>query len=156
LSGGAGAALVHNSQMKPDGSYAFNYETDDGQRRQESGQPSSSSAGSIVQTGSWSYTGSDGKLYKVQFIADEFGYRPVGGHLHPAHQQAQRQARLLAGQREARIQRQAGQVRTRQIEGRNRGQEVRTRQEGARSRTEQERSRPDRQQSRNHSGSRFQ
>ena len=78
------------------------YETNDGQRRQESGQPSSSSAGSIVQSGSWSYTGLDGKLYEVSFVADELGYRPVGGHLHPAHRQAMRQARMLAGLRQAR------------------------------------------------------
>ena len=78
-------------------SLCSSYETPDGQRRQETGQPSSSSAGSIVQAGSWSYTGIDGKLYEVTFVADELGYRPVGGHIHPAHIQAQRQARRLAG-----------------------------------------------------------
>ena len=106
--------------------YVFlSYETNDGQRRQESGQPSSSNAGSIVQSGSWSYTGLDGKLYEVSFVADELGYRPVGGHLHPAHRQAMRQARMLAGQRQARGERgQPSRVRQRE---RSRGQNARTR-----------------------------
>ena len=127
----------------------FSYETPDGQTRQETGQPSSASAGSIVQTGSWSYTGQDGKLYEVKFVADEFGYRPVGDHIHPAHQQAQRQARLLAGQRQARGQRletsrtRKQEVRTRGQEVRTRGQEVRTRGQAVRTRTEQQRPRSD-------------
>merc|ERR1712013_288168 len=37
LSAGKGAAIVQNSKMNTDGSYAFNYETNDGVRRQESG-----------------------------------------------------------------------------------------------------------------------
>eukprot|EP00092_Neocalanus_flemingeri_P013496 GFUD01014555.1.p1 GENE.GFUD01014555.1~~GFUD01014555.1.p1 ORF type:complete len:248 (-),score=74.48 GFUD01014555.1:131-874(-) len=161
LAGGNRAALVHNSKIQRDGSYAFNYETTDGQRRQESGQPSSSSAGSIVQTGSWSYTGSDGKLYEVQFIADEFGFRPVGDHIHPAHQQAQRQARLLAGQRHVRAQRaepartRQQELRTRGQEGRTRGQEGRIRQQETRGRADAVRSRPERQQQRNRRESRF-
>jgi len=154
LAGGNRAALVHNIKMQRDGSYAFNYETNDGQRRQEKGEPSSSSAGSIVQTGGWSYTGTDGKLYEVQFIADEFGYRPIGQHIHPAHQQAQRQARLLAGQRQARTQR-SEPARTRQQEVRTRGQEVRSRQQETRARADAVRSRPDRGQNRNGRGARF-
>jgi len=138
---GKGAAIVQNSKMNTDGSYAFNYETNDGVRRQESGEPSSSSTGSIVQSGSWSYTGLDGKLYEVSFVADELGYRPVGGHIHPAHQQAQRQARRLAGQREERQQR--GQpARTRQQDTRTRGQQDRNRAQEVRTRNQEVRRRP--------------
>jgi len=140
VAGGHGAAIVQKSRMEADGSYAFNYETNDGVRRQESGQPSSSQTGSIVQSGSWSYTGLDGKLYEVSFVADELGYRPVGGHIHPAHQQAQRQARRLAGQRQKRQQR--GQTgRNRQQEVRTRGQEGRTRAQEGRARAQEERTR---------------
>merc|ERR1712106_687981 len=73
------------------------------------------------------YTGLDGKLYEVSFVADELGYRPVGGQIHPAHRQAMRQARMLAGQRhqESRL----GQPvkRTRGLELKTRGQERQTR-----------------------------
>merc|ERR1712106_60251 len=152
--GGQRAAIVQSNKMEADGSYAFSYETKDGQRRQESGQPSSSNAGSIVQSGSWSYTGLDGKLYEVSFVADELGYRPVGGHLHPAHRQAQRQARMLAGQRQARGKR--GQPsRVRQKEDRSRGQEVRPRNQerrtrvgGVRNRDQEQRTRTQRQDTR--------
>jgi len=143
-SSSAGPARIQNSKMESDGSYAFNYETNDGVRRQESGQPSSSKTGSIVQSGSWSYTGLDGKLYEVSFVADELGYRPVGGHIHPAHQQAQRQARRLAGQRQergqaARTRQQA--VRPRGQQERNRSQEVRTRNQEVRRRPQNKRAR---------------
>jgi len=130
---GQRAAIVQSNKMEADGSYAFSYETNDGQRRQESGQPSSSNAGSIVQSGSWSYTGLDGKLYEVSFVADELGYRPVGGHLHPAHRQAMRQARMLAGQRQARGER--GQP------SRERQQDNRSRLQGERTRGQERRSR---------------
>merc|ERR1712106_814080 len=117
---GQRAAIVQSNKMGADGSYTFSYETKDGQRRQESGQPSSSNAGSIVQSGSWSYTGLDGKLYEVSFVADELGYRPVGGHLHPAHRQAMRQARMLARLRHQ-------ESRLRQPEERRRGLELKIR-----------------------------
>jgi len=140
----AGGALVHTNNMEVDGTYNFNYLTQDGQSRQEKGSPSPGIGGSIVQSGSWSYTGSDGQVYTVEFVADELGYRPVGQHLHPAHQQAQRQARLLAGHRQR-----EEQTRTRNQERRTRGQEVRVRQQEPREREGTVRSRSDRQQTRN-------
>jgi len=74
-----GEALVYNNKMNKDGSYAFNYETSDGQKRQEEGKESSS--GGYSQTGGWEYVGADGKIYSVTFVADENGFRPVGLHL---------------------------------------------------------------------------
>jgi len=130
------SAVVHTSRMNLDGSYTFKYETGDGQSRQENGQPSSS--GSIVQSGSWSYIGSDGKEYSVEFVADELGYRPIGDHLHPAHREAQRQARQLAENRE-RTRNQNG--RTRENNSRSRNQEERSKNSLLRSRVEEDRSR---------------
>ena len=83
-----------------------------------------------MQAGSWSYTGLDGKLYQVTFVADELGYRPVGGHIHHAHIQAQRQARRLAGKQ---ITNRGGR--------RSRGQEERTRSQGVRTKRQEERTR---------------
>ena len=81
-----------------------------------------------MQAGSWSYTGIDGKLYQVTFVADELGYRPVGGHIHQAHIQAQRQARRLAGDQ---ITNRGGR--------RTRGQEERIRSQGVRTKSQDER-----------------
>jgi hypothetical protein len=71
-------AVVYNNKMNNDGSYAFNYETNDGQSRQEQGQIGAN--GGMSQTGGWQYV-IDGKTYGVTFVADENGYRPVGLHL---------------------------------------------------------------------------
>ena len=46
--------------------------TEEGQQRPEGG---------IKQAGSWEYLGPDGKIYKVEFTADENGFRPFGEHL---------------------------------------------------------------------------
>ena len=96
--------------MNLDGSYKFRYSTKDGMFRQESGKPDSSS-GSLVQTGSWSYTGADGKQYQMKFVADQFGFRPEGAHLHVAHQLAFKQQEMLARRARARQARKAKQSR---------------------------------------------
>ena len=92
-------------KMNLDGSYRFRYSTKDGMFRQESGKPSSS--GSLVQSGSWSYTGADGQQYQMKFVADQFGFRPEGSHLHLAHQLAAKQHEMLARRARARQARQA-------------------------------------------------
>ena len=37
--------------------------------------------GAMSQSGSWEYLGPDGQVYKIQFVADENGFRPSGAHL---------------------------------------------------------------------------
>lgn len=103
-------ALVSSKRGK-DG-YTFSYRTEDGQKRQEKGKVNS---GSMVTRGGWEYVGSDGRLYKTEFIADELGYRPVGEHIHPAFVQMARQAKLLAERRR-------GGFRGRQVRGGAAGQ----------------------------------
>jgi len=51
--------------------YSFGYATADGQTRQESGH------GGAVQ-GSYSYVDANGDFRKVSYVADAFGYRPIG------------------------------------------------------------------------------
>ena len=53
-------ARLQRSKMNDDGSYSFRYETEDGMAREERGQPRGQGV-----TGSWSYTGEDGKQYQV-------------------------------------------------------------------------------------------
>lgn len=45
--------------------------------KDEEGKPASA----IVSTGSYSYTGDDGKNYLVSYTADENGFQPKGEHL---------------------------------------------------------------------------
>jgi hypothetical protein len=35
----------------------------------------------MSQTGGWEYIGPDGQLYRIDFIADENGFRAIGDHL---------------------------------------------------------------------------
>ena len=95
--GGRGPRV--HKKINPDGSYNFRY-SGDGMSRQETGQPSVS--GSLVQSGSWSYTGADGKEYRMKFVADQFGYRPEGSHLHLAQRLAFKQQEMLARRARAR------------------------------------------------------
>ena len=37
--------------------------------------------GGVSHIGSWEFVGTDGQIYRTEFIADENGYRPVGVHL---------------------------------------------------------------------------
>ncbi len=71
-----------------DRKYDFEYVTGDGMTRKETGylkNPESENPIQVVR-GSYSYTGRDGKVYTVEYIADEKGFRPIGGHLPAALQ----------------------------------------------------------------------
>jgi hypothetical protein len=73
-SGGVGLALgMLNNPADADGNYNFNF-ADDGMEREESGHP-----GAVE--GGYSYTSPEGELVSVEYVADEFGFHPVGSHI---------------------------------------------------------------------------
>ncbi|EDS43451.1 pupal cuticle protein 78E [Culex quinquefasciatus] len=63
-----------------DGSYNFAYEQSDGQKREEAGvlKPvEGAEAPAISVTGSYEFTDPTGQRYRVDYTADERGYRPT-------------------------------------------------------------------------------
>ncbi|XP_045583455.2 endocuticle structural glycoprotein SgAbd-8, partial [Procambarus clarkii] len=87
----------------PDGSYSFNFETDNGISRYEQGTPQGE-AGAVAMQGGWSFTFPDGTPAVFKFVADELGYRVESPllptpHPLPAHAIAQIE---FARQQEAR------------------------------------------------------
>merc|ERR1719175_58340 len=73
-SGGVGLALgILNNPADADGNYNFNF-ADNGMEREEAGHP-----GAVE--GGYSYTSPEGELVSVEYVADEFGFHPVGSHI---------------------------------------------------------------------------
>ncbi|XP_067631803.1 endocuticle structural glycoprotein SgAbd-2 [Eurosta solidaginis] len=75
--------LKQGFDLNPDGSYAYNYETSNGIRADEAGylkNPGTQLEAQVMQ-GSYSYTGPDGILYTITYVADENGYRAEGAHI---------------------------------------------------------------------------
>ncbi|XP_063619216.1 cuticle protein CP14.6-like [Cydia splendana] len=64
-------------------SYQYAVETSNGISQQEQGQlqNAGSENEAISVRGSFSYTGPDGVVYTVTYIADENGFQPQGAHL---------------------------------------------------------------------------
>ncbi|KAJ8966996.1 hypothetical protein NQ317_005719 [Molorchus minor] len=74
---------AYNSDNIGIGGYNYQYETSNGISAQESAQlnnPGSENE-SIAVRGEFQYTGPDGVLYRVVYIADENGFQPQGAHL---------------------------------------------------------------------------
>lgn len=70
-------------EPNPDGSYVYSYETSNGIAADQTGylkNRGTNLEAQVVQ-GSYSYTGPDGILYTVNYIADENGYRASGAHI---------------------------------------------------------------------------
>lgn len=61
----------------------FRVETSDGFAKQESGKliNAGTENEAIAVTGSFSYTGPDGVVYTVTYVADENGFQPQGAHI---------------------------------------------------------------------------
>ncbi|XP_030755679.1 pupal cuticle protein 20-like [Sitophilus oryzae] len=75
--------LKFDSQNPGDGSYRFDYETENQISQHEAGEvrnAGSDQASSVVR-GSYSYTAPDGQHITVNYVADENGFRPEGAHL---------------------------------------------------------------------------
>ncbi|XP_055604592.1 larval cuticle protein LCP-14-like [Uranotaenia lowii] len=67
----AAATIVRQEQTNnPDGSFSYEFETSNGIKAN-----AASTDGARI-TGEYSYTGSDGVLYTVRYVADEMGFRP--------------------------------------------------------------------------------
>ncbi|XP_050072862.1 larval cuticle protein 65Ag1-like [Anopheles maculipalpis] len=66
--------LLSYENVQTDNGYRFSYETKDGQAREEVGT-FDPSTGAMSVTGWYSYRTPDGTEYRVDFIADENGYR---------------------------------------------------------------------------------
>ena len=64
-----------DSVIEGDGNYAWSYETSNGIKAAEKG------VGGQEAQGGYSYTGPDGVLYSVQYVADANGFQPQGEHL---------------------------------------------------------------------------
>lgn len=67
--------------------FFFRYETSDGTSHQETGElkNAGSENEAISVRGQFSYTGADGVVYSVTYIADENGFQPQGAHIPQAH-----------------------------------------------------------------------
>ncbi|XP_063869925.1 LOW QUALITY PROTEIN: cuticle protein AM1199-like [Scylla paramamosain] len=77
------AILFDDRQAPADGSYATNFETEDGVRVTENGQPGSAGQGNVE--GSYSFTDPDGNLVEVRYVADEFGFRAESPYVPTPH-----------------------------------------------------------------------
>ncbi|XP_066139267.1 flexible cuticle protein 12-like [Euwallacea fornicatus] len=63
--------------------YSYGFETSNGISQQEEGEltnPGSENE-SIAVRGSFQYTGPDGVVYQVNYVADDNGFQPQGAHL---------------------------------------------------------------------------
>ncbi|EFN85028.1 flexible cuticle protein 12 [Harpegnathos saltator] len=67
----------------PDGSYSYSYETGNGIQAEEEGHLNHAGTDeeAIEARGSFSYTGDDGQVYQVTYVANENGFQPEGAHL---------------------------------------------------------------------------
>uniref|UniRef100_A0AAG5DE53 Uncharacterized protein n=1 Tax=Anopheles atroparvus TaxID=41427 RepID=A0AAG5DE53_ANOAO len=75
--------LRYNSENIGIDGYRFEFETSDGTSRTEEAElrnPGTDSE-AIVVRGSYSYTGPDGTVYVINFVADENGFQPEGAHI---------------------------------------------------------------------------
>jgi hypothetical protein len=79
LSPDANARTIYSTDRRDsDGSFSYSYETDNAIKAK---QESTGYGANKVVRGYYSYIGSDGVPYTVNYIADRFGYRAYGAHL---------------------------------------------------------------------------
>ncbi|XP_017774728.1 PREDICTED: larval cuticle protein LCP-17-like [Nicrophorus vespilloides] len=72
--------LRQESDINPDGSYTFAYETENGISAQEQGHIVQINKDQVAKTaqGSFQYTSPEGQPISIQYVADENGYQPQG------------------------------------------------------------------------------
>ncbi|XP_058057253.1 endocuticle structural glycoprotein SgAbd-2-like [Anopheles bellator] len=92
--------LRQDSEVNPEGSYQYAYETSNGITAQEQGTLKNVGEDvAKVAQGQYSYTDPDGNLVSLQYVADENGFQPTGDHLPtppPIPEAIERALRLLA------------------------------------------------------------
>ncbi|XP_060518381.1 uncharacterized protein LOC132697106 [Cylas formicarius] len=98
------AILTQSRSLNPDGKYEWSFESEDGIKETQSGEPKKvGNATIIVVTGSYSYADKNGTQHNVSYIADEEGYRAVGSDIpevaEPENQQKLSFTRLLRKQK---------------------------------------------------------
>ena len=78
------AILRQAQDISPEGSYQFNYETENGIQASENGSPQAvgpkGELGNVAQ-GQFQYTSPDGTPISVSYTADQNGFQPQGAHL---------------------------------------------------------------------------
>ncbi|XP_017785787.1 PREDICTED: endocuticle structural glycoprotein SgAbd-4-like [Nicrophorus vespilloides] len=85
------AILSHSEAIGEDGTFNFNFESENGIRVDQTGYnkviPATRIGDDVVDkvvqviTGSYSYQAPDGTPINLSFVADENGFQPVGDHL---------------------------------------------------------------------------
>jgi len=76
--------ITLDSAVNPDGSFQYRYETGNGIQAEEQGFLKNAGNPQLeaqAVQGYFAYTGPDGVLYRVNYIADENGFQPQGAHL---------------------------------------------------------------------------
>ncbi|XP_047997388.1 cuticle protein 3-like [Leguminivora glycinivorella] len=68
--------LALDSDVK-EGSFRYNYETENGIKAEEQGHE----ADGIESQGGYQYTGDDGQVYSISFAAGQGGFQPQGAHI---------------------------------------------------------------------------
>ncbi|XP_044737015.1 endocuticle structural glycoprotein SgAbd-2-like [Chrysoperla carnea] len=76
--------LRQQSEINPDGSYQWSYETGNGINAEERGflkNAGNPETEAEVAQGSFEYTAPNGELVQTSYIADENGFQPQGTHI---------------------------------------------------------------------------
>merc|ERR1711946_115690 len=94
------AIVKSTNEMNLDGSYSFAFETEDGVKVEESGSQkqvgeTAEDVGTVSQ-GSYSYTGPDGVVVTVNWVADENGFQATRDHLPTPPPMPEHVVKLLA------------------------------------------------------------
>ncbi|XP_015604921.1 endocuticle structural glycoprotein SgAbd-1 [Cephus cinctus] len=78
------AILRQAQDIAPDGSYSYNYDTENGISVAENGAPKPvgpKGEPAVVVSGQYQYPAPDGTVIQVTYSADENGFQPQGAHL---------------------------------------------------------------------------
>ncbi|XP_066151881.1 larval cuticle protein 1-like [Euwallacea fornicatus] len=69
--------VAQESDLQPDGTFKWSFETGDGVKQEQTGQPKQIEQESpVVLQGSASWTDSEGNPHQLTYVADENGYQP--------------------------------------------------------------------------------